>query len=60
METGESAIPFSIPLQPTLKTYRSQSYSVGQMDPEFLLQRDGEWDGGFTGDGTGDWAQHFV
>ncbi|KAJ5285582.1 PSP1 C-terminal [Penicillium chrysogenum] len=34
--SGESAIPFSIPLQPTLKTYRSQSYSVGQMDPEFL------------------------
>ena len=34
--SGESAIPFSIPLQPTPKTYRSQSYSVGQMDPEFL------------------------
>ncbi|CDM26535.1 hypothetical protein DTO013E5_4741 [Penicillium roqueforti] len=34
--SGDSAIPFSIPLQPTLKTYRSQSYSVGQMDPEFL------------------------
>lgn len=34
--SGESAIPFSIPLEPTLKTYRSQSYSVGQMDPEFL------------------------
>ncbi|OQE39166.1 hypothetical protein PENCOP_c007G03673 [Penicillium coprophilum] len=34
--SGESAIPFSIPLQPTLKTYRSQSYSVGQMDPDFL------------------------
>ena len=31
---AESAIPFAIPLQPTLKTYRSQSYSVGQMDPE--------------------------
>lgn len=31
---SESAIPFAIPLQPTLKTYRSQSYSVGQMDPE--------------------------
>ena len=30
----ESAIPFAIPLQPTLKTYRSQSYSVGQLDPE--------------------------
>ncbi|KAJ5803478.1 uncharacterized protein N7503_005928 [Penicillium pulvis] len=34
--SGESAIPFSIPLHPTLKTYRSQSYSVGQMDPEHL------------------------
>ena len=31
---SESAIPFAIPLQPTLKTYRSQSYSVGQLDPE--------------------------
>ena len=34
--SGESAIPFSIPLHPTPKTYRSQSYSVGQLDPEFL------------------------
>lgn len=34
--SGESAIPFSIPLHPTPKTYRSQSYSVGQMDPEIL------------------------
>ncbi|PYH44317.1 PSP1 family protein [Aspergillus saccharolyticus JOP 1030-1] len=33
---GEPAIPFSIPLHPTPKTYRSQSYSVGQLDPEFL------------------------
>ncbi|KAL8903504.1 MAG: hypothetical protein Q9207_003889 [Kuettlingeria erythrocarpa] len=31
---AESAIPFAIPLHPTLKTYRSQSYSVGQLDPE--------------------------
>ncbi|KAL8945241.1 MAG: hypothetical protein Q9211_000251 [Gyalolechia sp. 1 TL-2023] len=30
----ESAIPFAIPLHPTLKTYRSQSYSVGQLDPD--------------------------
>ena len=29
-----SQIPFAIPLHPTPKTYRSQSYSVGQMDPE--------------------------
>lgn len=27
-------IPFAIPLHPTPKTYRSQSYSVGQLDPE--------------------------
>ncbi|OJJ39583.1 hypothetical protein ASPWEDRAFT_105170 [Aspergillus wentii DTO 134E9] len=33
---GDSTIPFSIPLHPTPKTYRSQSYSVGQMDPEYL------------------------
>ena len=32
--TLESAIPFAIPLHPTPKTYRSQSYSVGQLDPE--------------------------
>ena len=32
--TVDSAIPFAIPLHPTLKTYRSQSYSVGQLDPE--------------------------
>ena len=31
---AESSIPFAIPLQPTLKTYRSQSYSVGQLDPD--------------------------
>lgn len=29
---GDAGIPFSIPLQPTPKTYRSQSYSVGQLD----------------------------
>lgn len=34
--SGESAIPFSIPLHPTPKTYRSQSYSVGQMEPDVL------------------------
>lgn len=32
----EPAIPRSIPLRPTPKTYHSQSYTVGQMDPEFL------------------------
>jgi len=30
----DPAIPFAIPLHPTLKTYRSQSYSVGQLDPD--------------------------
>ena len=34
--SGDSAFPFSIPLHPTPKTYRSQSYSVGQLDPEYL------------------------
>lgn len=34
--TVDSAIPFAIPLHPTLKTYRSQSYSVGQLDPESI------------------------
>lgn len=34
--SGESGIPFAIPVKPIHKTYRSQSYSVGQMDPEFL------------------------
>ncbi|KAL7933491.1 hypothetical protein V8C35DRAFT_56582 [Trichoderma chlorosporum] len=29
-----SQIPFPIPLHPTPKTYRSQSYSAGQLDPE--------------------------
>lgn len=28
-----NTIPFAIPLHPTPKTYRSQSYSVGQQDP---------------------------
>ncbi|WEW58332.1 hypothetical protein PRK78_003800 [Emydomyces testavorans] len=30
----EASVPFAIPLHPTPKTYRSQSYSVGQLDPE--------------------------
>lgn len=33
---ADSAIPFAIPLHPTPKTYRSQSYSVGQLDPESI------------------------
>lgn len=31
---SNSQIPFAIPLHPTPKTYRSQSYSVGQLEPE--------------------------
>ena len=34
--TSEAAIPFAIPLHPTLKAYRSQSYSVGQLDQETM------------------------
>lgn len=32
--TAQTAFPFAIPLQPTPKSYRSQSYSVGQLDSE--------------------------
>lgn len=35
--TNGDSIPFSIPLQPTPKTYRSQSYSVGQLDTTSAL-----------------------
>ena len=42
--TSDSAIPFAIPLHPTPKTYRSQSYSVGQLDPETI----GAFPGGTT------------
>ncbi|CAK7267392.1 hypothetical protein SEPCBS119000_002523 [Sporothrix epigloea] len=31
---GTSQIPFAIPLHPTPKTYRSQSYSVGQLETD--------------------------
>ena len=31
---GESSFPFTFPLHPTPKTYRSQSYSVGQQDAD--------------------------
>ncbi|RMD39658.1 hypothetical protein DV735_g5472, partial [Chaetothyriales sp. CBS 134920] len=34
-------IPFSIPLQPTPKTYRSQSYSVGQLDTSSVTPSSG-------------------
>ncbi|KAF7887660.1 hypothetical protein EAF00_009954 [Botryotinia globosa] len=32
--SANQPIPFAIPLHPTPKTYRSQSYSVGQLDPD--------------------------
>ena len=32
--SSNPTIPFAIPLHPTPKTYRSQSYSVGQLDPD--------------------------
>ncbi|PQE25582.1 psp1 domain-containing protein [Rutstroemia sp. NJR-2017a BBW] len=32
--SANPTIPFAIPLHPTPKTYRSQSYSVGQLDPD--------------------------
>jgi hypothetical protein len=35
------SFPFNIPLQPILKTHRSQSYSVGQLDTEAGLQSPG-------------------
>ncbi|TVY85250.1 Uncharacterized protein LSUE1_G000132 [Lachnellula suecica] len=31
---SNQTIPFAIPLHPTPKTYRSQSYSVGQLEPD--------------------------
>lgn len=31
---SNTQIPFAIPIHPTPKNYRSQSYSVGQLDPE--------------------------
>jgi hypothetical protein len=33
-QNADNNIPFAIPLHPTPKTYRSQSYSVGQLDPD--------------------------
>ena len=49
---AESAIPFAIPLQPTLKTYRSQSYSVGQLDPDSAQIQGGQLFNGRTRSGV--------
>ncbi|CAN8104034.1 unnamed protein product [Discula destructiva] len=35
---SNSQIPFAIPIHPTPKNYRSQSYSVGQLDPDTPTQ----------------------
>ncbi|KAH8907066.1 hypothetical protein BR93DRAFT_879358 [Coniochaeta sp. PMI_546] len=35
-QASNSQIPFPIPLHPTPKTYRSQSYSVGQMEADAI------------------------
>ncbi|KFY89478.1 hypothetical protein V500_05676 [Pseudogymnoascus sp. VKM F-4518 (FW-2643)] len=51
---AETTIPFAIPLHPTPKTYRSQSYSVGQLDPESNVPGAGILPGpGFNGRGRG-------
>lgn len=42
MANQDSGIPFSIPLQPTPKTYRSQSYSVGQLDTSSSIPNPGQ------------------
>ena len=47
--SADSAIPFAIPLHPTLKTYRSQSYSVGQLDPESIHSPPPNFGTQFTG-----------
>ncbi|OBT74874.1 hypothetical protein VF21_06783 [Pseudogymnoascus sp. 05NY08] len=51
---AETTIPFAIPLHPTPKTYRSQSYSVGQLDAESNVPGAGILPGpGFNGRGRG-------
>lgn len=50
----EITIPFAIPLHPTPKTYRSQSYSVGQLDPDTSMAGPAIFSGpGFSGRGRG-------
>ncbi|TAQ89133.1 tRNA pseudouridine synthase [Chlorociboria aeruginascens] len=44
-------IPFAIPLHPTPKTYRSQSYSVGQLDPDSSASPASSGVSAFTGRG---------
>ncbi len=42
MANQDTGIPFSIPLQPTPKTYRSQSYSVGQVEGGSVISPAGQ------------------
>ena len=42
MANQDTGIPFSIPLQPTPKTYRSQSYSVGQVEGGSVVSPPGQ------------------
>ena len=50
---NDNAIPFSIPLHPTPKTYRSQSYSVGQLDPDSFGLTSPQASGGTIAPGRG-------
>src|SRR2546423_246608 len=50
---NDNAIPFSIPLHPTPKTYRSQSYSVGQLDPDSFGLTSSQASGGTIAAGRG-------
>ncbi|KAL3472894.1 PSP1 C-terminal conserved region-domain-containing protein [Aspergillus californicus] len=56
--SGDTAIPFSIPLYPTPKTYRSQSYSVGQLDPENMGLATGKSPTAYAGSRPRNGAQH--
>lgn len=51
--TTERSIPIEFPLHPTPKTYRSQSYSVGQMDAEANKPTSTIGAPGFPGRGRG-------
>jgi hypothetical protein len=53
-QTQDTTIPFAIPLHPTPKTYRSQSYSVGQLEPDTAAVGNAPATGqGFAGRGRG-------
>ncbi|KAH8590276.1 hypothetical protein B0O99DRAFT_655007 [Bisporella sp. PMI_857] len=57
--SANSTIPFAIPLHPTPKTYRSQSYSVGQLETDVLFNGSAaSTAGGPTNPGRGRPLQH--